>query len=104
MAFGTTVTRKGYVRVTSGPFRHEYYHRLLVKFLLWGYPHVVWGRDLPANIHVHHVDHDKRHNSIGNFLLLDEAIHNAISRESTIQDPYTGQFLSRAAYERRYKI
>ena len=31
---GTTITKKGYIRITAGPQRHMYLHRLLGAFKL----------------------------------------------------------------------
>jgi hypothetical protein len=75
---GKQITAKGYVRLTAGPDRHAYEHRVVIRDLLreWNF----WGLDeIPAGFTVHHIDFRESHNSPSNLLLLDEAIHNAFA-------------------------
>ena len=45
----------------------------------WCYYPVDEKTGLPVGLDVHHVDFDKEHNCVGNLILLDTAIHVAIS-------------------------
>ncbi len=93
---GYWVNPNGYARIslrTSDDYQ-EYVHRAVVSKLA--------GYKLPNDKVVHHMDFDKLHNCPSNLLVLDTAIHDACC--STCKDPYTGQFMSRAEYKRRYRI
>lgn len=78
---GTYLTAKGYRRFHSGPDRGKYEHRVVMRELckVWCYYPVAESTGLPVGLDVHHVDFDKEHNCVGNLILLDTAIHVAIS-------------------------
>ena len=81
--YGTAViTRKGYVRLKSGPHRDKYLHRVV-----W---EMIAGHPLPEGFDVHHMG-GKRENVGEKLLALDHNLHRA-ERERC---PYTGRFLSR---------
>ena len=77
---GRTVTKDGYVRITSGVLRGRYEHR------------VVWELhfgEIPADMDVHHEDEDRLHNDIENLRLRESKEHrmekiNEINRK--VQD------------------
>ena len=77
----TYLTSKGYRRFHSGPDRGKYEHRVVMRELCktWCYYPVDEKTGLPVGLDVHHVDFDKEHNCVGNLILLDTAIHVAIS-------------------------
>lgn len=77
----TYLTAKGYRRFYSGPDRGKYEHRVVMRELCkaWCYYPVDEKTGLPAGLDVHHVDFDKEHNCASNLILLDTAIHVAIS-------------------------
>ena len=79
--YATYLTSKGYKRIYSGPDRGKYEHRVVMRELckVWCYYPVDEGTGLPVGLDVHHVDFDKEHNCAGNLILLDTAIHVAIS-------------------------
>lgn len=81
-----TLNEKGYVRISHGPDRGKYEHRVIMAALcaefcyythspLWDY-----RAGLPLGFHVEHIDHVRTHNCPSNILLLQDVIHNAISR------------------------
>lgn len=97
---GSTVTRKGHIRITSGPHRHKYLHRRMVEVLLEETWHPFWGNELPASMDVHHIDGNKSHNEYSNFLVLDHAIHSALDKEMQRRCPFTGRYLNENEYRR----
>ena len=99
---GTTVTKKGYIRITSGEHRHKYQHRRAIEKLLEEVWHPFYGNVLPGSVDVHHVDHLCAHNCVQNLLVLDRAIHSYISKQNVLRCPYTGRFLTREEYNRTY--
>jgi hypothetical protein len=64
-------------------------HRVVVERL---------GAVLTPEIHVHHMDFDKWHNCPSNLLICPAAFNPS----TALRDPYTGQYMSRGAWERRY--
>lgn len=71
-------TKSGHLRISSGTFRDEYVHRLVVKTLL-GFTHPLTLHHIPIPYEVHHVDFKKDHNCPSNLLLLEEGLHSAIT-------------------------
>lgn len=99
---GITTTKKGYIRITSGEHRHKYQHRRVVEHLLETEWHPFFGDRLPDSVDVHHCDGIHAHNCHCNLLILDRAIHAAISRAAILRCPYTGRFLTVDEYRRMY--
>lgn len=80
---------KGYARFHSGSFRLQYVHRVVFQQTA--------GRSIRAGFQIHHM---------GDRLCF--CSHNLLecppefNPRTSIRDPYTGQFLSAEAYQRRY--
>jgi len=69
---GTThKTTKGYLRVTAGPCRNEYVHRIVAEAML--------GRELKKDEEVHHRDGDKLNCRFLNLLILGTYDHGWVS-------------------------
>ena len=69
---GTTCkTTKRYPRVTAGPLRHKYVHRIVAAALL--------GRELERSEEVHHKDHDRRNFNWDNLMVLGAVDHGWVS-------------------------
>ena len=83
---------KGYPRFYSGRFRNRYVHRVVWEQLA--------GRAIPDGWHIHHQDFDKTNFASENLLGCPPEFNPA----NIIRCPYTGQFLSRSAYERRFGV
>ena len=79
---GRHTTRKGYVRLKTRVGLGKYEHRFVMERLLARPIGLMFTGDgeIPAGMHVHHCDGDRRHNCEANLMLLQECIHNAISR------------------------
>lgn len=93
---GWTMHNKGYVIFSSRAVRYEIKrgaraHRLVVEHLL--------GDAIDETMHVHHQDFDKTNNTPENLILLPAAMNPS----GALRDPFTGEFLSKAQYERRYR-
>lgn len=72
MKAGTTCkTTKKYPRVTAGPLRHKYIHRIVAAALI--------GRELTRDEEVHHKDSDRRNFNWDNLLVLGEKDHGWVS-------------------------
>ncbi len=72
MKTGTTCkTTKKYPRVTAGPLRHKYIHRIVAAALL--------GRELTKDEEVHHKDGDSRNFNWDNLLVLGSKDHGWVS-------------------------
>lgn len=72
MNTGTTCkTTKRYPRVTAGPLRHQYVHRIVAAALL--------GRDLKRDEEVHHKDGDRRNFHWKNLMVLGAYDHGWVS-------------------------
>jgi hypothetical protein len=84
----------GYLRWNSTkPFKlNKRAHRLVVEHLL--------GRELRRDEVVHHQDFDKLNNLPSNLIIMPECLNPSTAN----RDPYTGQFLTRTEYIRRYGI
>jgi hypothetical protein len=78
---GRHVTARGYVRLKTKVGRGKYEHRFVMENLLRDPIGLLFigGGEIPDGMHVHHCDHNRRHNCEGNLMLLDSAIHNWIS-------------------------
>lgn len=92
---GWQVRKKGnYVqwvgRCKNGPRRGVRLHRFIVEILV--------GRRLESWEQVHHQDFDPLNNRPLNLLLLP----GEFNPRSQLQDPFTGRFLSKGEWERRY--
>lgn len=69
---GTTAkTTKGYIRITAGPCRHTYVHRLVAAAKL--------GRELKKDEQVHHLNSDKLDPRHHNLLIVGEKDHGWVS-------------------------
>jgi hypothetical protein len=69
---GTThKTTKGYLRITAGPHRHQYLHRLVAAAML--------GRKLHKSEQVHHLDNNKQNCWFTNLYVLGEKDHGWVS-------------------------
>lgn len=72
MKYGTTCkTTKKYPRVTAGPLRHRYIHRIVAAALL--------GRELNKDEQVHHRDGDRLNFNWDNLLVLGAKDHGWVS-------------------------
>ena len=67
----TCKTTKRYPRVTAGPLRHKYVHRIVAAALL--------GRELTKDEEVHHRDNDRRNFNWDNLIVLGEKDHGWVS-------------------------
>jgi hypothetical protein len=69
---GTTCkTTKRYPRVTAGPLRHKYIHRIVAAALV--------GRELLRSDEVHHKDGDRRNFNWDNLMVLGAKDHGWVS-------------------------
>lgn len=69
---GTTCkTTKNYPRVTAGPLRYQYIHRIVAAAML--------GRDLKKDEEVHHRDGDERNFHFSNLVIRGQKDHGWIS-------------------------
>ena len=69
---GTTCkTTKRYPRVTAGPLRHKYIHRIVAAELI--------GRELERSEEVHHKDGDRLNFNWDNLLVLGQKDHGWVS-------------------------
>ena len=72
MKTGTTCkTTKRYPRVTAGPHRHKYVHRMIAAAML--------GRELERDEEVHHKNSDRRDFAFQNLFILGNADHGWVS-------------------------
>lgn len=100
---GRQLTAGGHVRLTAGPDRGQYEHRVVFRDALrewnmWGLsniPQTVLGtitfksgrkRKVTTGWHIHHMDFNKQHNCRYNLLALDEAIHNAMTSDGQVRN------------------
>lgn len=70
---GAHRSKPGYVRVTAGPNRGQYEHRVVAS-KAWERTH---GVPLPKNYQVHHLDFCRWHNCLENLLILGPGLHVA---------------------------
>lgn len=85
-----TSSPKGYPRFYSGEFRNRYVHRVVWEQLA--------GRPVPSGWQIHHQDFDKLNFAGWNLIACPPEFNPA----NQLRCPYTGQFLSIGAYERRF--
>lgn len=78
---GCQLTAKGYIRITAGPWRGQYLHRIIAD-IKWRDRHFDVGMGVPArgfhipkHLHVHHMDFNKAHDCPENLLIMDPALH-----------------------------
>jgi len=67
----TTKTTKKYPRVTAGPLRHKYVHRIVAAALI--------GRELARDEEVHHRDCDRLNFAHTNLMVLGQKDHGWVS-------------------------
>jgi HNH endonuclease len=72
---GYSVHSKGYFKITSGPLRYHYIHRIVAAALL--------GRDLRRDEEVHHRDGDKRNFKWDNLTVMGSIDHGWISAKQS---------------------
>jgi hypothetical protein len=68
---GTTITKKGYIRITAGPQRNMYLHRLLAAFKV--------GRPLTKDEDAHHVNGKKLDFGYDNIKVMGHKEHGCVS-------------------------
>jgi len=68
---GSTITAKGYMRITAGPYRNVYLHRLLGAFKM--------GRPLTKDEDVHHENGDKLDFGFDNIKVMGHREHGCVS-------------------------
>ena len=68
---GTTITKKGYIRITAGPQRNMYLHRLLGAFKV--------GRPLKPDEDVHHRNGKKLDFGYDNLHVMGHSEHGCVS-------------------------
>ena len=68
---GTTITKKGYIRITAGPQRNMYLHRLLGAFKV--------GRPLKPDEDVHHRNGKKLDLGYDNLRVMGHSEHGCVS-------------------------
>ena len=71
----THKTTKGYPRVTAGPLRHQYLHRIVAAALI--------GRDLTKDEEVDHRDHDRRNFHFSNLIIRGHWDHGWVSAKQS---------------------
>jgi hypothetical protein len=103
-SLGYCITAAGHIRYTSpASLRGQYAHRVIFEGLLRNTPDSI-RRLIPPVYEIHHMDFHKSHNCGSNLLATTIEIHSAMTAAGRIRDPYTGQFLSREGYEKRYGV
>lgn len=83
----TSKTKKGHLRIVSrGPDRGKYLHRAHVERMLSEVWHPYFGDKLPADMTIHHMDWDKKHNCSCNYLVTNAVIHGKIEQSRLVRD------------------
>ncbi len=77
---GKTRGEKGHARLSAGPDRGQYEHRVIVRELLREWNCYGW-KEIPPGFQVHHLDFKEAHNCTSNLLLLDHRIHQAFIKD-----------------------
>lgn len=72
---GKTLNTDGYIKVTAGPNRDKYEHRVIANDCLIA----SYGRGLRADEEVHHQNFIRSCNHDFNLIIMDEALHHGIS-------------------------
>ncbi len=83
------INEKGYPRVNNGPAKNKYLHRAVFEMIA--------GRPVRSGFHIHHMNGQT---CVCGFNLLE--IEAPLHPARVIRDPYTGEFMKPAQYERRY--
>ena len=68
---GSQTTIHGYIRVSAGPWRGKYLHRIVAD-IKW---REKYNEPMPKHLHVHHIDFRKTHDCPENLLIMDPALH-----------------------------
>lgn len=68
---GVVVSQKNYLRVTAGPCKWKYVHRMVAAALI--------GRELTKDEEVHHKDGDRQNANFDNLFVLGEKDHGWVS-------------------------
>lgn len=71
---------RGHIRLSHGPDRHQYEHRVIVRELLREWNFYGW-QQIPKGFTVHHLDFREDHNCAYNLLLLDQRIHQSFIKD-----------------------
>lgn len=79
---GKCLNSEGYIRFSAGEHRHKLEHVVVIEKLLEAPISYMFppGSRIPKGLTIHHCDHNRTHNCIGNLMLLGKLIHDAISR------------------------
>ena len=85
------INEKGYPRINNGPGKDKYLHRAVFEMIA--------GRKVRNGFHIHHMN-GKLCSCGFNLLEIEAPLHPA----RMIRDPYTGEFMKPAQYERRYGV
>lgn len=89
---GTTAkTTKGYLRITAGPCRNEYVHRIVAAAIM--------GRELKSEEQVHHRNADKLDPRPGNLLILGERDHGWVSAKQAYFMTHIKEPMDKAEWE-----
>ena len=83
------INEKGYPRINGGPAKDKYLHRAVFEKIA--------GRPVKPGFHIHHAN-GKLCVCPWELIEIQAELHPA----RVIRDPYTGEFMKPAAYERRY--
>jgi hypothetical protein len=78
---GVHLSHKGYIRISSGPNRNKFAHRVVMAGLasVWCYYPLNPSTGLPDGFDVEHQDHRRAHNCHQNLILIDHTIHCYLS-------------------------
>lgn len=83
------INEKGYPRINSGPGKDKYLHRAVFEEIA--------GRPVRQGFHIHH-QNGKLCTCGWQLIEIEAILHPA----RVIKDPYTGEFMTPSAYQRRY--
>ncbi len=81
---GKRLGERGHIRLSAGPDRHQYEHRVIVRDLLRQWNFYGWT-EIPPGFTVHHLDFREGHNCPSNLLLLEHRIHQAFIADYRIR-------------------
>jgi hypothetical protein len=68
-------TKKGYLRISAGPHRGKYIHRVVAEAAI----QETYGRPLKRSEEVHHLCNNRECSADFHLLILDEALHHGTS-------------------------